>query len=246
MPRRTVLLTGALLFAGSRIASPDTATLVSTRDNTLIEDATGALSNGAGPTMFAGRTNQLSSSVRRAVLRFDVAGAVPPGSTILGVALTLNMSQAATPSNQSIELRRLAADWGEGTSDAGTAGGGGAPSTPGDATWRHRFFPGTPWASPGGDFTGSVKAAIAVGFEGPYTWGPTPGMIADVQGWLDNPASNFGWGMIGNENSRGTAKRFDTRENLDPLARPMLKIDYTPPGTPATVATWGKIKAQYR
>ena len=50
-------------------------------------------------------------------------------------------------------------------------------------------------------------------------------MIADVQAWLDNPANNFGWLVLGDETAIGTAKRFDTRESASP---PMLAIQYIP------------------
>lgn len=48
-------------------------------------------------------------------------------------------------------------------------------------------------------------------------------MIADVQAWLDNPASNFGWLVLGDETGIATAKRFDTRESASP---PVLTIAY--------------------
>ena len=49
-------------------------------------------------------------------------------------------------------------------------------------------------------------------------------MVADVQSWLDNPASNFGWLVLGDETAIATAKRFDTRESASP---PMLTIEFT-------------------
>ena len=50
-------------------------------------------------------------------------------------------------------------------------------------------------------------------------------MVADVQSWLDNPASNFGWLVLGDETAIATAKRFDTRESASP---PMLTIEFIP------------------
>ena len=38
-----------------------------------------------------------------------------------------------------------------------------------------------------------VSAAGAVGYEGFYNWGSTQQMVADVQMWLDDPSSDFGW-----------------------------------------------------
>ena len=49
-------------------------------------------------------------------------------------------------------------------------------------------------------------------------------MVADVQSWLNNPASNFGWLVLGDETAIATAKRFDTRESASP---PMLTIEFT-------------------
>ena len=59
------------------------------RDNTLIENPDGALSSGMGPNFRAGRTNQSMFSVRRGLLRFDVASAVPADAIIDRVFLTL-------------------------------------------------------------------------------------------------------------------------------------------------------------
>ena len=52
-------------------------------------------------------------------------------------------------------------------------------------------------------------------------------MRADVQSWLDDPASNFGWLVLGDESEIATAKRFDTRESASP---PVLTIIYRPAG----------------
>ena len=175
--------------------------------------------------------------------RFDVAGAIPPGSTINAASLFLNMSQAGSPGSQPVELHLVLADWGEGTSNGGAASGAGVAATAGDATWLHRFFNATFWTAAGGDFAALASASTPVGVEGPYTW---TGTTADVQSWLDAPASNFGWLLLGNETVSQSVKRFDTREHVNPLARPSLTIEYTPPGTPTLGTSWGRIRATYR
>jgi hypothetical protein len=240
---RTALALLLLSFAAPALA--DTVTLPCVRDNTLYENATGAVSNALGQTFFAGRTAQATNFRRRALVRFDVAGGVPAGATITAVTLSLHMSQAGAPAAQPVELHPVLADWGEGTSDGGAAGGAGAPSTAGDATWLHRFFNGTLWAAAGGDFAAAASASQPVGVEGPYAWS-SAGLVADAQAWLDTPASNFGWLLLGNEGAVQSVKRFDSRENADPLARPALTIEYTPPGTPALSSSWGWIRAAYR
>ena len=52
-------------------------------------------------------------------------------------------------------------------------------------------------------------------------------MTADVQAWLDDAATNFGWILIGNESKGKTANRFDTMESSE-SARPTLTIEFTP------------------
>lgn len=53
-------------------------------------------------------------------------------------------------------------------------------------------------------------------------------MVMDAQRWLDTPASNTGWVVIGNETAASTAKRFDSREHPTPANRPRLDIGFIP------------------
>jgi spore coat protein A len=55
----------------------------------------------------------------------------------------------------------------------------------------------------------------------------SPTLAADVQSWLSNPSTNFGWVVVGQEGSNNTAKRFDTREIADPTFRPVLQVTYS-------------------
>jgi hypothetical protein len=207
------------------------------KDNTLYEyvEVDGDRSNALGHHFFTG--DIVENELRRGVLAFDIAGSIPPGSTIIAVTLSLNMSRTLSNTARTTDLHKLLADWGEGTSMAPEPEGQGAPATPGDATWRHRFFDTIFWAAQGGDFSVTVSASQSVGPVGQYTWSSTQ-MVADVQSWLDNPASNFGWIVLGDEATPGSAKRFDTRESASP---PVLTIEYisapTPTPTPTPTAT---------
>jgi len=93
---------------------------------------------------------------------------------------------------------------------------------PNDATWRHRFFDTIFWSMQGGDFSAIVSASQSVGPVGQYTWSSAQ-MVADVQSWVNDPVSNFGWLVLGDESAAGTTKRFDTRESASP---PVLTIQY--------------------
>ena len=193
------------------------------KDNTLYEydPAEGDHSNGAGFHFFAGETAM--GELRRGVLAFNIAGSIPPGSTIIAVSLSMNMSRTVLSAPRIVELHKLLADWGEGTSHAPGEEGDGAPATTNDATWRHGFFDTVFWATQGGDFAATVSASQSVGPIGQYIWSSAQ-MVADVQSWLDNPASNFGWLVLGDESTSPTTKRFDTRESASP---PVLTIEYT-------------------
>lgn len=197
-----------------------TVTLTPSKDNTLYETTDGSLSNGVGPHIFAGMTRRQSK--RRALLAFNVASQVPPGSRITRVRLTMNVSMTISGAEPAT-LHRVTADWGEGASNAGTAGDGvGAASRPGDATWLHTFFPDRRWSTAGGDFQADADATTQVA-SATSVW-ESAGMTARVQQWLDQPAANFGWIVIGNEARSGSAKRFDSREAS--TSRPSLTIEF--------------------
>jgi hypothetical protein len=220
---QTLLLTAALSFIGAGLATAAIINIMPSKDNTLYEydPAEGDRSNALGNHFFAGENNQ--GEIRRGVLAFNIAGSIPPGSTITAVSLSLNMSRTLSETARIVELHKLLADWGEGTSHAPGEEGDGAAATTNDATWRHRFFDTIFWTMQGGDFSATVSASQSVGPIGPYTWSSAQ-MVADVQSWLDNPASNFGWLVLGDESTSATAKRFDTRESASP---PVLTIEYT-------------------
>ena len=210
-----------------------TINLNPSKDNTLYQSLDGSLSNGQGLFLFAGATN--TGELRRAVLAFDVAGSIPAGATITAAALTLNISKAQVAGTP-MTLHRLSADWGEGASTAAGQEGTGAPSALGDATWIHKFYNTSPWTVPGGDFLAAVSATQTTGVSGPFTWGSTAPMVGDVQGWLDNPANNFGWILLGDEVNTATAKRFDAGESATPSHRPILSIQYTTVAEPTSAA----------
>lgn len=231
MSRSCIAFCAAL--AGAAPAAADLITIGPVRDNTLFENSVGATSNGAGQHLFAGQT--MFDETRRALLKFDVAAAVPAGATVTSVTLRLHMSRTAAAS-EIVGIHPVARDWGEAGSDAPAEEGGGTSAEPGDATWLHAFYDHALWTQPGGDFAPASSAELVVVGNGFYSWGSTPALVADVQTWLDTPALNHGWMLRGNEDLPFTAKRFDSREHPDANVRPALKIEYTPIPEPATLA----------
>lgn len=225
----------AALLVLTRAAHAQVVQITPFKDNTLYEPDPGDRSNAVGPQVFAGRVGGSGGAVglRRGVLAFDVAGSVPAGSTVVSATLTIECSHAPVfdrNNTRTQRLRRASTDWGEGTSDAGINNGTGAAPTAGDATWNHTFYPGSSWSSAGGDFAGTVSTSVGVTGTGSYTFPSTAQIVADVQGMLDSPGSNFGWVLFGEEVVAGTSRAFDAREApVYPLyggIAPVLEVTY--------------------
>ena len=235
MPRHHLAVGATLslcaLLAAARPACAESVTIPADRDNTLINVPDGSLSFALSHVVFAGRIGDQggSAKLRRGLFRFDVAAAIPPGSTILSVEFDAHcVLTSAGP--QVMRLHRALQDWGEGTSYS--SGGAGVPATPGDATWLHTFWPDQFWSTPGGTYAPTASAQTVMDGTGPYTWTSTPALVADVQAWVDDPATNFGWLVRGNESSPQTVKALGSHENEVLSQQPFLTIAFEPPPSP--------------
>jgi hypothetical protein len=229
----TVLVWAGLAIAGAtEQADAGTVSLEPVRDVTLIESTDGSTADGQGPHFRTGRTNQGSLSIRRGLIAFDVAGALPHSASIVRVTLILHMS-GSNVSPDLVSLHRVVDDWGEG--GALSSGGSGVPAAPGDSTWLHRFHnPAVPadspaWNDPGGDFVRDESAATTVGEPGYYAWS-SPRMTEDVRSWLHPSSIDHGWMVIGDESAGGSVKRFDSGENDDLTVRPLLIVEFRTSG----------------
>lgn len=228
--RASLVSIAVAVIAAPLSVRADSVSLSAAADNTLFENAEGALSNGAGQFLFAGAT--AIPALRRACVRFDVSS-IPPGSVINSATLTLYLTRSISGEAQ-VTVHRITAAWGEAGSAAAGNEGGGAFAMPGDATWVHTFFDTSLWVNEGGDFSPVVSAAQTVAIvPAPIVWADA-GLAADVQAWIDGTALNAGWILIGDETAVPTAKQFGSRENVDPSRRPRLDIDFTPPPPPCT------------
>jgi hypothetical protein len=195
------------------------------KDDTLYETLSAPLNNGAGQWVFSGKTR--AGDIRRGLIGFDIAAGLPAGTTVTGVTLTMNMSRSIAGDSE-VGLQLVLADWQEGAAKAGGNEGQGAAAGQGDVTWTQSSFDALDWTTPGGDFSPKASTAVTVEGIGSYTWGSTSQLVADVQNWLDNPATNFGWLLLGDESRSQTAMRFDSRDNNTEENRPVLMVEYTP------------------
>jgi len=210
----------------------DVITVIPSKDNSLFEDPSGSLSGGASSAIFLGRLGSNGNNLkRRAVMAFDLS-AIPPNAVVTQVSLTLTLLKG-NGGDTPVDLHRLTKNWTEGTSN-GTQQG--VASTPGSATWIHTSYASAFWTNPGGDFDAAASGSQRVGGFGAPVWDSSVAgnqlMVNNVQGWVSNRASNFGWILIGDEVNTSTAKEIASRESS--FGQPSLSVTYSVP-EPATI-----------
>ncbi len=213
------LISLAILFQAA--VAQENLSLAPMQDNTLFEDADGATSNGVGQYLFAGMTN--GNEIRRALIKFDLSD-IPAGATITEVTLTLNMNKTRASGAKNVSLHTVDRSWGEASSDAGGQEGRGTSAESGDATWTHAISDTDMWNSAGGDFNSTASATTAIDATGSYQWSSAE-LLQDVIDWYNDPGSNHGWILIGDESEDKTAMRFNSREAS--TNTPELAITYS-------------------
>ncbi|HUB24860.1 MAG TPA: DNRLRE domain-containing protein, partial [Tepidisphaeraceae bacterium] len=172
----------------------------------------------ADPGIFVGTDGQ--DNPKRGLIEFNIAGTIPADATITSATLTLTVGQVAGSGGgggggsnagaETISLFNESQAWGQPTNVAGASsfggtGHGAAPDT-GDATWNYAFYnsnsaDATPWTTAGGDWSSSltdIADTAVTGTDTSFTWS-SANMVSDIQDWLDDPSTNFGW-IIKNAN----------------------------------------------
>jgi hypothetical protein len=258
MKRAIPYLAATILgFVAPRFAAADTISIGATRDNSIFSESNN--SDGASYDLYTGRTNQFGGATRRSLISFDLAG-LPAGAVITGVSLTMRMS-GGSPSGLgaggdhpqgytgplNVSLYRLLDNWGAGSSGAGMGNGGismagaggaspGFAPTPGDATWNYRLWNTATWTTPGGDYVATSSATQGVDITPQFVTWSSQGLINDVQGWVDDPTTNFGWEILGDESTNGTSRRFVSMDAPNASFHPVLTVDYTVTPEPSSIS----------
>lgn len=224
----------------SIVGASATKTLTPNKDNTIYSEdlTTGLFTSDALGYLYAGKTGEtFGPYLRRALVSFDVAGQVPAGSIVQSVQLKLNLRKnGVSAPGKTASLYRLTESWGEGTSQNGGGQGTGAAATTGDATWTRRLYNTNAWSSAGGTHSPVASASAIIGNLGVMTWGSTSQMVSDVQGWVNTPASNAGWLLVGDEANDKTACQFDSKQSGS--VPPSLVVTYTASSTLTRRETW--------
>ena len=240
MKKLLCLLAAATAMPPMQSAMAMTMTLGAKQDATMFQNG-----SGAGNGLFAG-TNGAQTSPRRALIAFDAVAGLGSGIVIHDVELTLFLGQfpnVGAIASSTIGLHPVTSSWGEGLTQLQTPPndtfgglGQGAPALDGDVTWNNRFHSATtptPWINAGGDFQPTSSASIVVtrNLNTGYVWESTDAMVEDVQGWIDNPQSNFGW-MLKNadEVTPATFRGFYSSQTATAELRPHLTVSFSLPG----------------
>ena len=213
-----LLLMGLPILSSSTLNAQTTVVLPASKDNTLYSE--GTKSNGVGSYLFVGRTELTTNGVRRALVQFDVSS-IPANATITGVQLKLTGSKQSA---NGIKVHRVTASWSEGTSNASGEEGGGATASINSSTWAFSNYNTVAWQNLGGDYTTTPSASANVSSGTVSTWSGAS-MLQDVQDWVSGKASNFGWLLIGDETTNGSAVRLNARENSS--GKPSLEVTYS-------------------
>ncbi|MEO5916909.1 MAG: DNRLRE domain-containing protein [Luteolibacter sp.] len=216
-----------------------TLTLDAVSDTSLFESKPDF--NLGAATLVAGTNQQVSRS--RAMFSFDLSS-LPAGAVVTGVQVMLYCTRQPDPDQHGgpvasdFSLHRMLVSWGEGSGASVT----GSVAMAGDATWNERHYQAISWGTPGGlsgtDFSSNPSATTSVGNVGLYVWGSSTELIDDVESWLADPSSNFGFMLMSqSENSVGSGRRFASTEQSNALTPPpQLVITYIPePSVPALV-----------
>lgn len=200
------------------------------RDVTLYEDSSGQLTNDAGGSLFLGDNAQ--GLARRAAIAFDVQSRVPAGAHIVFAQIQLTI--AASPTGALplvVDVHRALNAWPEGTTAASGNGDNGVQAAVGDCTWLFRGYASTSWTTAGGDIATTPSSSVLMPASGLVAFGPTDGLVADVQAWLDGRAANHGWILKTDELGTSTVRRLHSRQTTFVGVDPQLQIGYVLPGT---------------
>jgi hypothetical protein len=185
-----------------------------------IRAASPAANLGTGPTMVCGTLGPTAGAeVRRAVLKFDLAGSIPPEAVVTGATLTIAVTRMPStgldggpPADSNFTLHRLLHDWVET-----------------NVSWA------SPWDAPGAssetDIATNVSSQVFISGTNTYTFPPGSNLVADVKRWAQNPGTNFGWLLMSDaETAPKTARHVGSREGAD--VAPTLTVEYSTTSPP--------------
>jgi len=208
----------ATLFVATTPGHAQTLTtnLVPVADTYIRDSAPTSNFGTANPILVGIAGTPVSPPQQRCLFRFSL-DSLPAGAVISSANLRL-IAVAGPREAYDFDLNRLLVNW---TEDG--------------ATWNARL-PGTPWTTAGAAGTDFVATPSATAVLSPVSVEPvtnnfsSPNMVADLQLWLDDPGTNFGWILHVAGGQPGSGRKLASRE--DTVFKPVLTVEYTVSGTP--------------
>ena len=182
-------------------------------EDTFLELLGPANNNAADTTIYAGRSGTYDPF--QILFKFnDIVGAgvgqIPQGSTINSVTLTLTITAQSTFTNPTFSIYRMLESWSDTTTWSTMGGGGGVDGSEARLT---------------------ADVTLAESGNKTYTVGSTAALVASVQAWVNDPASNQGWYIFNDD--YGSRVGFASSEVGTVSQRPKLTVDFTPPTPPS-------------
>lgn len=147
-----------------------------------------------------------------ALLRWALTG-IAAGSQVTAASITLNVTDASPHTFEVYAVRRA---WNEN-----------------EATWL-QAADGQNWAVPGLGGTSDRDSVVLGTFTsttlGSKTFQLNAAALAVIQGWINDPSTNFGFAILDYDNAASDAFGFSTSEAATAAQRPKLSLTITPPG----------------
>jgi len=184
--------------------------------DTYMRDSGSETSNFGSATAMLVGVSANGAPRNRGLIRFSLTD-IPTNATMTGATLRLVSTAGQRPA-LAHGLHRLLKNWNEA-----------------EATWNNRLT-ATAWGAPGAqaddDYLAAPSATAPIDMPPATNFFSSAGMTADLQLWLSDSATNFGWIIIAVGNQLGSGKQVGSRENLDTNLWPVLTVDYTLPSPP--------------
>ncbi len=171
-------------------------------DNT-ITSGTPDTNRGSLSNLYTGYYSGATWHVERVPMKFEISQDMPANAKVKKVYLTLFLDQLFDISSIDTTCYKITTDWTEGSS-----------------TWND------PWTDSGGDYGSAISDNVVMetADNGTYiTWKLD---ASEVQAWLDNPSSNYGFLMKSSSEDTGETI-FNSSETGTEKERPKLTVYYT-------------------
>jgi hypothetical protein len=193
------------------VVNPATVTLAATADTYISGDKKTSNSNyGAASSLIADGNPDFG-----ALLKWDLSS-IPVGSTLQSATLSVNVTGASADTYEIYDLKR---SWMEL-----------------QATWN-KAATGTNWQSAGAqgsqDRGSTVLGTVTATATGIHSVVLNAAGLAVVQGWIDNPSTNFGFILQDYANATKDDLVISSREATVAANRPQLQLVYNPPSLPS-------------